>query len=122
VFAAAVLAVVAVVGWGYYGSIPVISPLVHGEKFLTMISNSMLPTIRQGATLAYDNKVPFSDLKVSDIIVFTRPGENLFAFGRIIGIAPDGLQVKGDGYQSPYPWNITESLYVGKIVRVDNPL
>jgi signal peptidase I len=116
-----VIAVVAVViVWGYIGSIPYISPIVHGQKFLQVGGSSMQPTIKVGATVAYE-EVPFSELKVDDIIVFKRPDDNMLIVARITSIMPEGLQTKGDNNPNPYEWNITETMYVGKIVRIDNP-
>jgi signal peptidase I len=114
----AVLLVIVV--WGYFGSIPYVSPLVHGQKFLVVSGPSMEPTIKQGATVAYE-EVPFSMLKVDDIIVFKRPGDNMLILARITHILPEGLETKGDNRPDTYPWNITATEYVGKIVRIDNP-
>ena len=113
-----VLLVIAV--WGYFGSIPYISPLIHGQKFLQVVGPSMQPTIRVGATVSYE-QVPFSQLKVDDIIVFKRPGDNALIIARITHILAEGLEVKGDNNPSPYPYNITATEYVGKIIRIDNP-
>ena len=114
----AVFLVIAV--WGYFGSIPYISPLIHGQKYLAVAGSSMQPTIKPGATVSYE-EVPFSELKVDDIIVFKRPGDNMLLLARIIHILTEGLEVKGDNNPSPYPYNITATEYVGKVVRIDNP-
>jgi signal peptidase I len=106
--------------WGYFGSIPYISPLVHGQKFLRVVGPSMQPTIMVGATVSYE-QVPFSELKVGDIIVFKRPGDNMLIIARITGILAEGLETKGDNNPDPYSYNITATEYVGKIVRIDNP-
>ena len=114
----AVLLVIAV--WGYFGSIPYISPLIHGQKFLQVVGPSMQPTIRVGATVSYE-QVPYSELKVDDIIVFKSPGGNMLILARITHILAEGLETKGDNNPSPYPYNITATEYVGKIIRIDNP-
>ena len=106
--------------WGYFGSIPYISPLLHGQKYLTVAGSSMQPTIKPGATVSYE-EAPFSELKVDDIIVFKRPGDNMLILARIIHILTEGLEVKGDDNLGPYPYNITATEYVGKVVRIDNP-
>jgi signal peptidase I len=106
--------------WGYFGSIPYISPLVHGQKFLRVDGPSMQPTIRVGATVSYE-QVPFSELKVDDIIVFKSPDDNMLIIARITRILTEGLETKGDNNPNPYPYNITATEYVGKIVRIDNP-
>jgi signal peptidase I len=106
--------------WGYFGSIPYISPLVHGQKFLRIVGPSMQPTIMVGATVSYE-QVPFSELKVGDIIVFKRPGDNMLIIARITRILTEGLETKGDNNPDPYSYNITATEYVGKIVRIDNP-
>ena len=67
-------AVVVIVVWGYFGSVPYVSPIVHGQKFLQVGGPSMQPTIKVGATVSYE-QVPFAELKVNDIIVFKRPGD-----------------------------------------------
>jgi signal peptidase I len=118
--AVAVAAVVVIVVWGYFGSVPYVSPVVHGQKFLKVVGPSMQPTIKVGATVSYE-QVPFSELGVNDIIVFERPGDNMLILGRITQIFPEGLQVKGDNNPNPYPYNVTATEYEGKIVRIDNP-
>jgi signal peptidase I len=117
---AVIVVVVVIVAWGYFGSIPYISPVVHGQKFLQVVGPSMEPTIKVGATVAYE-EVPFSELKVGDIIVFKRPDDNMLIIARITLILPEGLQTNGDNKPDPYSWNITATMYVGKIVRIDNP-
>jgi signal peptidase I len=116
----AAVVVVVIVLWGYFGSIPYISPIVHGQKFLQVSGSSMAPTIKVGATVSYE-EVPFSELQVNDIIVFKRPGDNALILARIIHVWPEGLETKGDSKPDPYPYNITATEYVGKIVRIDNP-
>jgi signal peptidase I len=118
--ATAAVAVVVIVVWGYFGSVPYVSPIVHGQKFLQVVGPSMQPTIKVGATVSYA-QVPFSELKVGDIIVFKRPSDNMLILGRITQVLPEGLQIKGDNNPSPYPYNVTATEYVGKIVRIDNP-
>jgi len=117
---AVVVVLLVIVVWGYFGSIPYISPLIHGEKFLHVVGPSMQPTIRVGATVSYE-QVPYSELKVDDIIVFKRPGDNALIIARITHILTGGLETKGDNNPDPYPWNITTTEYVGKIIRIDNP-
>ena len=80
----------------------------------------MQPTIKVGATVSYE-QVPFSQLKVDDIIVFKRPGDNMLVVARITDELPEGLQTKGDNNPDPYSYNITATEYVGKIIRIDNP-
>ncbi len=116
----AVVVLLVIFVWGYFGSIPYISPLVHGQKFLRVVGPSMQPTIRVGATVSYE-QVPFSELKVDDIIVFKRPDDNMLIIARITRILTEGLETKGDNNPNPYPYNITATEYVGKIVRIDNP-
>ena len=118
--AVAVAAVVVIVVWGYFGSVPYVSPIVHGQKFLQVGGPSMQPTIKVGATVSYE-QVPFSELKVDDIIVFKRPGDNALILGRITQVLAEGLQIKGDNNTSPYPYTVTATEYVGKIVQIDNP-
>jgi signal peptidase I len=118
--AVVVVVLLVVFVWGYFGSIPYISPLVHGQKFLHVVGPSMQPTIRVGATVSYE-QVPFSELKVDDIIVFKTPGGNMLIIARITRILTEGLETKGDNNPNPYPYNITATEYVGKIVRIDNP-
>jgi signal peptidase I len=112
--------VVVVVILGYFGSIPYLSPIIHGEKFLQVGGSSMQPTIKSGATVTYE-EVPFSELKVDDIIVFNRPSDNMLIIARITLLLPDGLQTKGDNNPAPYDWTVTSAMYVGKVVRIDNP-
>ncbi|MGA9387517.1 MAG: signal peptidase I [Candidatus Bathyarchaeia archaeon] len=106
--------------WGYFGSIPYISSLVHGQKFLHVAGPSMQPTIRVGATVSYE-QVPFSELKVDDIIVFKSPDDNRLIIARITRVLTEGLETKGDNNPDPYSYIITAAEYVGKIIRIDNP-
>ena len=106
--------------WGYLGSIPYISPLVHGQKFLHVVGPSMQPTVRVGATVSYE-QVPFSELKVDDIIVFKSPDDNRLIIARIARVLTEGLETKGDNNPDPYSYIITATQYVGKIIRIDNP-
>jgi len=120
VVVAVVVVFLVIAVWGYFGSIPYISPLIHGQKFLRVVGPSMQPTIRVGATVSYE-EASFSELTVDDIIVFKRPGDNALIIARITHILAEGLEVKGDNNPSPYPYNITATEYVGKVVRIDNP-
>jgi signal peptidase I len=110
----------AVIIIGYYGSIPYISPIVHGEKYLAVGGSSMQPTIKPGATVGFES-VSFSDLKVDDIIVFKRPSDNAQVVGRITLVNTDGLQVKGDNIPQPYEWKVTSEMLIGKVIRINNP-
>jgi signal peptidase I len=121
VVVAVVVVLLVIAAWGYFGSIPYISPLIHGEKFLHVSGESMQPTIMVGATVSYDDQVLFSTLKVDDIIVFKRPGDNALILARITQVFPDGLETKGDNNPSPNPYNVTATEYVGKITRINNP-
>jgi len=105
---------------GYFGSIPYISPFVHGQKFLRVVGPSMQPTIRVGATVSYE-QVPFSELKVDDIIVFKSPDGHGLIIARITRVLAEGLETKGDNNPDPYSYIITAAEYVGKIIRIDNP-
>ena len=119
-FASVLVVVIVIVVWGYVGSIPYLSPILHGEKFLQVGGSSMEPTIKVGATVVYD-EVPFSESNVDDIIVFKRPADDMLIVARITQITSDGLQTKGDNRFDPYEWTITSNMYVGKITRIDNP-
>jgi len=117
---AALIVVGAVLIIGYYGSIPYVSAIVHGEKFLQVGGSSMQPTIKPGATVAYET-VSFSDLKVNDIIVFKRPSDNMLIIGRTTLIDSDGLHTKGNNNPQPYEWKVTSEMLIGKVIRIDNP-
>lgn len=126
---AVILVVVAVVAgvlvYASIGFVPVLSAAMNGQKGTTLVagSDSMAPAIKKGAYILCDDTVPFSSLKVDDIIVFhgqdDNAGQNIVA--RIIKQDGDAYQVKGDANADPYPWNVTQDKYVGKIVRIDNP-
>jgi signal peptidase I, archaeal type len=117
---AVTLVIAAVLAYAYVGSIPVLSAVIHGQtKVLSVQSQSMAPAIKQGASIVYDDTVPFSSLKIDDIIVFH--GENNNMVARIIKQDGDAFQVKGDANSEPYPLNVTQDMYIGKIVRIDNP-
>ena len=117
-----ILALFIILAVGYYTSVPYVSSMVRGEKILRVSGSSMAPTIRVGATIAYDDKFPFEDLKVEDIIVFKKPGSDTLVVSRIIYISPEGwVQTKGDNQPEPQTWQITANEYVGKVIRIDNP-
>lgn len=120
IVAAVVVVLLVIAVWGYFGSIPYVSPILHGQKFLRIVGPSMEPTIRVGATVSYE-EVPFTELKVDDIIVFKRPIDNMLILARIKRVLPGGLETKSDNNPNPYPYNVTATEYVGKIVRIDNP-
>ena len=83
--------------------------------------SSMVPTIKDGATVSYES-VPFESLKIDDIIIFKKPDNDVLALARVIQITSEGLETRADNSVSPYPWKITSKEYVGKIVGIDNPL
>lgn len=122
---AVVLVVVAVFAYAYVGFIPVLTAAMHGQSGKTLIaqSGSMAPAIKQGAYIVCDETVPFSSLKINDIIVFhgsdVNAGTNIVF--RIIKQEGNTFQVKGDANSEPYYLNVTQDMYVGKIVRIDNP-
>lgn len=86
---------------------------------------SMLPTLEQG-DLVVIQSVPFSDLKVGDIIVYSPPcsatGESVIH--RIVNVSGDGVITRGDnnGYTDPAGGisrgPVTASCYVGQVVFI----
>jgi signal peptidase I len=102
--------------------------LVQGVQPFYTVSDtpsSMSPTINYGdAVPVY--KVPFSDLKVGDIIVFDEPQGNRVVVHRIVAIETSEnnsryLVTKGDNNQTnplTDPWKVTEQDYRAKVLAV----
>ncbi len=105
--------VAVVVVCAYYGSIPGLSPALRGESKVLMVqSTSMEPAIKKGASIVYDDTVPFSSLKIDNIVVFR--GESNLIVSRIVNQGENEFQVKGDANSAPYYLNATQESYVGK--------
>ncbi len=90
--------------------------------------SSMSPTIDYGGVVVI-YKVPFSDLRPGDIIVFHDPlGSQLTIVHRIIQTIPNCptfgstcLITKGDNNATnptADPWNVTQQFYVGKVILI----
>lgn len=131
---------VALAGLAFAGFVPGVSPillgdgssnpsfdegsLVSGSKLGTYLvtSRSMEPTILPGAIIDCQN-VAFDSLKANDLIVFRVPNnENLAIVSRIVQIGNSNFVVKGDNNNFLYPWDVTESLLIGNVTYIDNPL
>jgi signal peptidase I len=114
-----IVVIAVVIALGVYGSdISVFLFPSQGQNKLLVAGSSMEPTIKQGATIFYD-KTNYTSLKVNDIIVFTHTAQLHVA--RITGITADGLMTKGDNNPAPFPWNVTETDYMGKVTQINNP-
>jgi signal peptidase I len=88
---------------------------------------SMLPTLEEGDMVGVE-KVPFSDIRVGDIIVYDPPCSNTgqSVIHRVVEIVSGGLVTKGDNNPVPDMSStppiargpITPDCYVGKVVFV----
>lgn len=119
----AALAIMAIVSLGFAGYIPELSNLFHGTSYQTtrVMTTSMAPTIKSGAMVLYDTSVPFGNLVAGDIILFNVANSSDVWVSRVIHVYPGAVTTKGDGNPAPEGFNITPSMYVGKVVKIQNP-
>lgn len=80
----------------------------------------MSPTIEKAAIVTFDDKVPFSDLKLDDIIVFNT--HNGILIGRVINVTAYGLVAQGDNNPSASLGHITEEYCLGKSCAHSEPM
>jgi len=119
----AVLVILITISLGFAGYIPALSSLFHGSSLQSsrVMTHSMAPTIKMGALVSYDTSIPFGDLSVGDIILFNVANSSDIWVSRIIHIYPGEISTKGDGNPAPEGFNIISSMYVGKVVKINNP-
>lgn len=95
------------------------------NPFYVVSSGSMVPVLEVYDVLVVDGKVPFEEIKISDIIVFNRPsGHDRVIVHRVIAELnddPKALRTKGDANPVSIPgtdYPITEEEYIGKVAYV----
>ena len=90
--------------------------LCCGFKYRIVSTNSMEPNIKTGS-LIIENKVDFDELKVGDVITYTRSYEkDVKVTHRITKIDGNTLVVQGDNPEHTQIDTVTEQNYVGKVV------
>lgn len=87
-------------------------------------SGSMRPALSVNDTVYIDRNFPYHDLKKGDIIAFYDPKWeiNYGLLHRIHALSRDDPRewiMKGDNNHSIDKFNLTESNYQGKVIRVD---
>lgn len=85
-------------------------PHVLGYRTMTVLTNSMSPTIPAGSVIATFPQ-PAADVDVDDVLTFQTPGENpRIVTHRVIEIVEPGhrpvVRTKGDAMDEPDPWTI----------------
>ena len=101
------------------------------NPFYIVASGSMIPTLNISDFVIIDHNIPFSNLKVGDIIVFKSPGslipneQHETIVHRIvhisIGIEGRVITTKGDANDGSIPYidyPLKEQNYIGKVVYV----
>jgi signal peptidase I len=119
----AALVILTTIVLGFAGYIPALNSLFHSSSLQTsrVMTSSMAPTIITGALVSYDTSIPFGNLAVGDIIFFNMANSSDVWVSRIIHIYPGKVSTKGDGNPAPEGFNVTSSMYVGKVVKINNP-
>jgi signal peptidase I len=119
----ATLVILTIVGLGFAGYIPALNSLFYNSSLKTsrVMTYSMEPTIKMGALVSYDASIPFGNLAVGDIILFNVANSSNIWVSRIIHIYPGEASTKGDGNPAPEGFNITSSMYIGKVMKIQNP-
>jgi signal peptidase I len=88
-----------------------------------VVSESMLPTITVGSNIYADESVKFNDLKVGDIIVYrTNVKNDAFAKNivhRVFRRQGQFFVCKGDNNPVEDKEIVTESNFLGKVVKID---
>lgn len=101
--------------------------IVFGTQnpFYVVSSGSMIPVLQVYDVLVVDGKVPFEEIKISDIIVFNRPnGHDRVIVHRVVAELdddPKAIRTKGDANPVSIPgtdYPITEAEYIGKVAYV----
>ena len=101
------------------------------NPFYIVASGSMIPTLNISDSVIIDHNIPFSNLKVGDIIVFKSPGslipneQHETIVHRIVHISTEiegrVITTKGDANDGSIPYidyPLKEQNYVGKVVYV----
>ena len=91
--------------------------LIFGFKYRVITTDSMTPKMPVG-TLIIENKVAYSELKVGDVITYTRAYENnIKVTHRIVDITEDNvLIVRGDNESHTQIDYVNSGNYVGKVL------
>ena len=90
------------------------------QPFMSVASNSMVPTYRRGDLLIIQGVDP-SEVSVGDVIVFVSPQTGRYTVHRVIDVevTPDGerlFRTKGDANIAPDPFIVREEDIVGRPV------
>ncbi len=103
----------------FFFSIGIKSVLGTDVPLAVVESSSMKPTLEIGDIIITKGVNPY-ELKVGDIIVYQRTGNNILIVHRIIQIIKTDeslmIRTKGDNNPSPDPWYINEKEVKGLVI------
>lgn len=95
-----------------------IGPKVLGWEGMFVITGSMEPALEAGG-VAFLDRVPADEIRVGDIMTFTRPGTRQQVTHRVIAVTPSAkgpvFHTRGDANDGPDAWTITPRQVVGKV-------
>lgn len=95
-----------------------IVPKVMGWQGVLVLTGSMEPALDAGG-VAFLDRVPAKDMRVGDIMTFTRAGTRQQVTHRVIAVTAtaDGPQfiTEGDANDGPDAWRVTPKQVVGKV-------
>ena len=90
--------------------------LIFGFRYRVITTDSMAPNMPVG-TLVVDKKVNFAEIKVGDVVTYTRTYEsNVKVTHRVIEIQDGVLKVKGDNPEHTQVDSVTLDNYVAKVI------
>lgn len=96
----------------------VIVPKLLGWEGVLVLTGSMEPTVDAGG-VAFVDKVPADDIRVGDIMTFTRANSDQQLTHRVTAVTQTekGLQfrTKGDANRAPDGWTVTPRQVIGKV-------
>lgn len=104
----------------FAGCIFLLSNHIGGWRAFVVLSPSMEPAVATGS-LVITQQIPPGNLKVGDIITFTRPDKTReFITHRIVSIAKNSsvaiIHTKGDKNVSPDAWVLAGGGVIGKVI------
>lgn len=88
-------------------------PMIFGYKPLVVLSGSMEPTYKTGSIIYYE-KISNNELLKGDVIVFYNSKKEVISH-RIVSIADDGIETKGDANNTSDPQKVGYNDVIGKV-------
>lgn len=94
-------------------------PKVLGWDGMLVLTGSMEPALEAGG-VAFVDRVPADDMRVGDIMTFTRAGTRQHVTHRVTAVVPGGeagprFLTEGDANDGPDIWTVTPKQVVGKV-------